>query len=413
MLDVPSTVACGSPGTSRRTLQLAVVTETWPPEVNGVAMSIARLVAGLRQRGHVVELVRPRPGSVATLAAGARQPFSTAVDAEILTGSLPIPRYPDLRMGVPSARRLAAHWRRQPPGLVHIATEGPLGWSALRAARALRLPVSSEFRTNFHEYSHHYGVGWMRRPIRAYLRWFHNSADCTMVPTGRLRESLSEAGFDNVETVSRGVDATLFAPSRRSRELRRQWGVGDDGCVMLTVGRIAPEKNAGLVVRAFEAMRAIRADLKLVFVGDGPARAELAKRCPEAMFVGARYGDDLAAHYASADIFGFASLTETFGNVTLEAMASGLAVLAYDDAAAGELIRSGSDGLLAPAGDEQSFVALGCELVADSARVAAMGRRARSRAMRHDWSRIVEQVECRMRELVEQRSGPTAKARRV
>src|SRR5690606_8607660 len=141
MLDVPSTVACGSPGTSRRTLQLAVVTETWPPEVNGVAMSIARLVAGLRQRGHVVELVRPCPGSVATLAAGARQPFSTAVDAEILTGSLPIPRYPDLRMGVPSARRLAAHWRRQPPGLVHIATEGPLGWSALRAARALRLPV--------------------------------------------------------------------------------------------------------------------------------------------------------------------------------------------------------------------------------------------------------------------------------
>src|SRR5690606_40346339 len=125
------------------------------------------------------------------------------------------------RMGVTRARRLAAHWRGQPPGLVHIATEGPLGWSALRAARALRLPVSSEFRTNFHESSHHYGVGWMRRTIRAYLRWFHNSADCTMVPTGRLRESLSEADIDYVVSVSRGVDATLFAPSRRSREIGR------------------------------------------------------------------------------------------------------------------------------------------------------------------------------------------------
>ncbi len=390
-------------GTARPKLQLAVVTETWPPEVNGVALSIARLVAGLHQRGHEIELVRPRPrpGPIEPGARAAGQAFGSAVDSEILTGALPIPHYPDLRMGVLARRRLLAHWRKRPPDLVHIATEGPLGWSALRAARSLRLPVSSEFRTNFHEYSHHYGVGWMRRPIRGYLRWFHNATDCTMVPTGRLRASLAEAGFDNVETVARGVDATLFSPSRRRRELRRQWGVGDEGCVMVAVGRIAPEKNAGLVVRAFEAMRAIRPDLKLVFVGDGPARAELAKRCPKAMFVGARYGEDLAEHYASADIFGFASLTETFGNVTLEAMASGLAVLAYDDAAAGELIDSGVDGLLAPAGDEAAFLRLGCELAADPARIGPLGRRARCHAMRHDWRRIVEQVESRMLELVE------------
>lgn len=391
-------------------LRLAIVTETWPPEVNGVAMSLARLVDGLGGRGHGIELVRPRPRPPASEARIPDQAGDAAVDGELLVRALPVPRYPDLQMGLPSGRRLAARWREQPPDLVHIATEGPLGWSALRAARALRLPVSSEFRTNFHEYSHHYGVGWLRRPIRGYLRWFHNSADCTMVPTEKLRSSLALAGFGNVETVSRGVDARLFSPSRRSRELRRQWGVDDDGCVMIMVGRIAPEKNAGLVVRAFEAMREVRPGLRLVVVGDGPAREALSRACPEAMFVGARYGEDLATHYASADIFGFASLTETFGNVTLEAMASGLAVLAYDHAAAGELIDSGREGLLAPAGDEAAFLRLARQLAADPAGIGPMGRRARARALGHDWGRIVEQVEGRMIELVEAHAAARAGA---
>lgn len=403
---------------ARSQLRLAVATETWPPEVNGVAMSLARLVDGLRSRGHEIDLVRPRQGPAAPDIGRAIDGSATAVvgpggpetDGEVIVPALPIPRHPGLRMGVPSARRLAARWRGRPPDLVHIATEGPLGWSALRAARALRLPVSSEFRTNFHEYGRHYGIGWMRRPILAYLRWFHNAADCTMVPTQRLRASLAQAGFGNVETVSRGVDARLFSPARRSRELRRQWGADDGDCVMITVGRIAPEKNAGLLLRAFEAMRAIRPRTRLVFVGDGPARRELSRLCPEALFVGARYGEDLAAHYASADIFGFASLTDTFGNVTLEAMASGLAVLAYDDAAAGELIENGVDGLLAPVRDEARFVRLGCELVMRPERIAAMGRRARDRAMRRDWDRVVEQVESRMVGLVEDHEAARAGA---
>jgi glycosyltransferase involved in cell wall biosynthesis len=303
---------------ARRSRRIAVVTETYPPEVNGVAMSIARIVDGLQRRSH-----------------------------ELLTAGWPIPRYPNLRMGAPSKRALVQLWSLQRPDVVHIATEGPLGWSALQAARHLKLPVSSDFRTNFHAYGQHYRIGWLAKPILAYLRKFHNRAQCTMVPTEALRAQLSASGFERVTVVSRGVDTRLFDPQRRSAALRRTWGAGDDDLVLAYGGRLAAEKNLGAVLAAHDALRESMGDaVKLVFVGDGPQRAELAARCPQAVFAGQRGGEDLAAHYASADLFLFPSLTETFGNVTIEAMASGLPVVAFDCAAAAQCIQSGRNGLL-------------------------------------------------------------------
>ena len=380
-------------------LRLALVTETYPPEVNGVAMTVAHLVDGLRARGHQLQLVRPRqPGDEGGVAASATDAFH-----EVLLRGMAIPRYPQLKMGLPAGRALARRWKWQRPDLVHIATEGPLGWSALQAARQLGLPVTSDFRTNFHAYSQHYGIGWLQRPIMAYLRSFHNRAHCTMVPTEALRKTLADEGLRNVAVVARGVDTQQFTPERRSAPLRASWGAGPQTRVVACVGRLAPEKNLDLLLRTYDAMRARQPDCRLLLVGDGPLRAALQARCPQAVFAGNRSGEDLAAHYASADVFVFASVTETFGNVTAEAMASGLPVLAFDYAAAGRLMQHRANGLVVPLHDNDRFVAQAEWLVQQTDRGAALGQAARQTALAQPWHGVVAQVEALMRAALSQR----------
>jgi glycosyltransferase involved in cell wall biosynthesis len=372
----------------RRSRRIAVVTETYPPEVNGVAMSMQRVVEGLRARNHDLQLIRPRQAR----AGSADSARPSARFDEVLTGGWPIPLYPDLRMGVPSKRALVRLWSLSRPDVVHVATEGPLGWSALQAARHLALPLTSDYRTNFHAYGRHYKVGWLARPIMGYLRKFHNRTQCTMVPTEALRSELAARGFERLAVVGRGVDLQRFDPARRSEALRAQWGAGPQTLVALCVGRLAPEKNLVAALAAFEALRQVHRGARLVFVGDGPQRAELQSRCPDAVFAGQRGGDDLAAHYASADLFLFPSLTETFGNVTPEAMASGLAVVAFDSAAAGQLIEPGRDGMLAADDSEAGFVRAALQ-AAPAPRRVSLGAAARSRVRGLDWSEIVARFE--------------------
>jgi glycosyltransferase involved in cell wall biosynthesis len=379
---------------ARRSRRIALVTETYPPEVNGVAMSMARLVEGLHTLEHDLQLIRPRP-------ADGSAPRDAERIEQVLTGAWPIPSYPNLRMGVPSKRALVRLWSVRRPDVVHIATEGPLGWSALQAALHLKLPVTSDFRTNFHAYGQHYRLGWLAQPIMAYLRKFHNRAHCTMVPTDALRRQLEARGFERLAVVSRGVDTHLFDPARRSAALRRQWGVGDGDIVLASVGRLAAEKNLGLVVRAFERVRAAQPNARLLFVGDGPMRSELASRCTAAVFAGQRHATDLAAHYASADLFLFPSLTETYGNVTVEAMASGLPVVAFDCAAAAQTIRDGHSGCLVAAGDDDAFVAATAVLADDTAARTALGRNARTEALRHDWPGVVGRFEAELVSAIE------------
>ncbi|RZS58506.1 glycosyltransferase family 4 protein [Sphaerotilus mobilis] len=391
--------------TSDRPLRIACVTETYPPEVNGVAVTLARVVEGLVARGHVLDLLRP---CQADETATGDRPVS--VDGLLLhrLPGLPIPGYRDLRMGLPAARRLRRLWRIERPDIVHIATEGPLGESALRAARSLGLPVSSDFRTNFDAYSDHYGIGFLRRPITAWLRHFHNRCDATMAPTEALRHTLADQGYRQLHVVTRGVDTERFQPARRSDALRAQWGAGADDVVVLHVGRVAAEKNLAVLSAAFEAIAAQVPGARLVVVGDGPQRGELQARHPDVVFTGQQRGDDLARHYASADLFVFASLTETFGNVTTEAMASGLAIAAYDHAAAGQLVEPGVEGLLAAPGDERAFVAQALSLARDLPRCRAMGRHARQRAEGLGWDAIVARFEAILRGTIAARETATA-----
>jgi glycosyltransferase involved in cell wall biosynthesis len=370
----------------QRSLRVACVTETYPPEVNGVALTLAHVVEGLHRRNHEVQLIRPR--QVRDEGAGREHGFQ-----EVLMRGMPIPRYPNLRMGLPAKGALVQEWSRHRPDIVHIATEGPLGWSALQAARQLKLPVSSDFRTNFHAYSRHYGMGWLHKPIMAYLRKFHNHAQCTMVPTEALRRDLERDGFRRVTVVSRGVDTARFSPHKRSRALREQWGVEADDLVVVCIGRLAPEKNLSALTCVWQAIRGIDARAKLVVVGEGPMRLKLQAEHPDAIFAGQRGGDDLAAHYASADLLLFPSLTETFGNVTTEALASGLPVVAFDHAAAAQLIRDNDNGVLVPYADTSAYVRATLALASNRDLRKTMGTAARASVASLGWNAIVSRFE--------------------
>ena len=371
---------------ANRKLRIAVVTETYPPEINGVAMTICRMVEGLRQY-HDVELIRPRQD---------KQDIAKNEPTlqEVLVRGFPIPRYPGLKLGLPAKRRLIRLWTENRPDVVHLVTEGPLGSSALSAARKLGIPVSSDFHTNFHSYSKHYGFGWLYKTVAAHLRNLHNRTDTTLVPTQELRNTLAHEGYKNLQVVARGVDTTLFHPRKRSEKLRLQWGlVGADDLAVIYVGRISAEKNMPLVLRTFEAMQAINPNLKLVLVGDGPVRAELQRQNPGYIFAGMRTGEDLAAHYASGDIFLFPSMTETYGNVTVEAMASGLAVVAFRYAAAAEHIVHERNGLHAEFGNEEEFIVQACKLAIDVTRVYKMRMQAHQTMLKLDWQNIVDEFE--------------------
>lgn len=370
----------------RVALKIALVTETYPPEVNGVAITLGRMVLGVCQRGHEIQLIRPRQHKLD--AAVNQQNYR-----ETLVAGMPIPGYSGLKSGLPAKGFLLRLWQSQRPDVVHIVTEGPLGWSALSAARDLEIPVIADFRTNFHSYTQHYGIGLLNRPIAAYLRHFHNKATCTLVPTAELQVQLEQQGYRNVRVVSRGVDTKLFNPARRSSALRASWGADSSAPVVILVSRIAAEKNLLVAIKAFEQMRSVNPQAKMVLVGDGPARAKLQKQHPDILFAGMQTGVALAEHYASGDIFIYPSLTETYGNVTIEAMASGLATIAYDYAAARQHITHESNGLLAPLGDTQAFIRQAAMLIADTPRVQRLRDAACASVQNLSWDHITEKIE--------------------
>jgi glycosyltransferase involved in cell wall biosynthesis len=366
--------------------RICVVTETYPPEINGVALTLARLVEGLRARGHLVSVVRPRQGAVDDAA--------RRCDPEVtLVPGAAVPGYRIVRCGWPAGALLDNRWTSRRPHVVYVATPGPLGWSAVRTARRLGLPLFSGFHTNFHGYAGPYGVGWLQRSILGYLRRFHNRTLGTFVATPDLRDQLHAAGFKNLSLLPRGVDSQLFNPERRSSALRHTWGASDGDLVALYVGRVALEKNLPLAIQAYRAMQRSTTRIRCVIVGDGPLRASLQRACPDLHFCGAQRGERLPIHYASADIFLFPSATETFGNVTLEAMASGLAVVAYDYAAARMHITNGQTGVLVPYAASRAFADAAAALAGSPQSVHAMGRQARRYAAGVDWPSVVERFE--------------------
>ena len=382
-------------------MRIGIVTETYPPEINGVALTVQGLAEGLAARGHQVEVVRPRQR--------VESPDDRIVS--VLVRGAALPRYPGLRFGLPAGSRLLRRWRAERPDAVYIATEGPLGNSALNAAHRLGIPVASGFHTRFDDYAAHYGLGFLTPLVLAHLRRFHRRSAATLVPTQALHDELLTLGVTNAHLLRRAVDTALFQPSRRDPALRAAWRAHADAPVVLYVGRIAAEKNLDLAIAAFRALQSRVPGTRYVWVGDGPLRAELAAAHPDFVFAGVQRGEALARHYASADLFLFPSLSETFGNVTLEAMASGVAVVAFDHGAAREHIIDDVNGRRIDASDRDGFVAAALDLALDAPRRERLGHNARASVAALAPEAVIAEFETLLRTLAEEAlHGPVAAA---
>lgn len=292
------------------TLRLALVTDAWLPQVNGVTTTLSRCRDEIERRGHRVEVLSPA-----------------------LFRTVPCPRYPGIRIAVGAGRGLRDRLDLFAPDAVHIATEGPLGLAARRWCRRRRHPFTTSFHTRFPEYLRAY-LGLPPALTYRLMRWFHGPASATLAPTPTLQRELESRGFEHVVQWTRGVDSELFRPRPPEDcpyDLPRP--------VFLYAGRVAVEKN----LEAF--LRLELPGSKLV-VGDGPARQRLSRAWPETHWAGFRFGDDLARHYAGADVFVFPSTTDTFGVVMLEANACGLPVAAFPVPGPVDVVRQGETGVL-------------------------------------------------------------------
>ncbi|APO75600.1 glycosyltransferase family 1 protein [Rhizobium etli 8C-3] len=325
--------------------RLVIVTDAWHPQVNGVVRSIENTNRELARLGVEVSMVTPER-----------------------FGSFPCPTYPEIRLSIANYHRVAREIEKHAPSYVHIATEGPLGLTARRWCLRNRMPFSTSYHTRFPEYvSARLPVpkGW----LYAFVKWFHNSGAGCMVATPSLARELSEKGIRNLMPWSRGIDAAQFRPM----ELEEK-PFGLQRPVYMTVGRVALEKNLPAFL-----------DLDLpgskVVVGDGPARGELEKRYPDVLFTGLKFGEELAGIYAQADVFVFPSLTDTFGNTILEALACGVPVAAYP--VTGPLDIVGEDGEVGALDEDLQAACLRA--------LSASREKARDLALQYSWEAATQQ----------------------
>ena len=372
-------------------MRIAIVTDTYPPHMNGVAAALGRLADAVRERGGDVRVVTTT------------DPRAPAAEAEVRRWpSIPFWAYPQLRVSAPPPGRIArelAAWR---PTLVHIATPFGVGLAARRAAVALGVPIVTSYHTSFSQYAAFYKLGRLSEPGWSFLRWFHNSGLRTYCPTNAIKDELTNHGFRNTRIWSRGVDMSRFNPARRTDEMRARFGARPDQVVVAYIGRIAAEK--GLAVAA-AAMRRLEGDdrIRFVIVGEGPYENKLRALSPtQAVFTGRLSGDALSEAYASADLFMFPSTTDTFGQVLNEAMASGLPVVAADSGPTREIVGTEA-GAIFPAGDDARLAAELERLARDPAARSRMSVAALRAAANRSWDSVFD-------ELVRDYSSVTASA---
>ncbi len=370
----------------RPRLKIAIVTETWSPEINGVALSLLQLCKGLQKQGHKILLIRPEQK---------QQCFQFLPNQECLVKARAIPRYPGLQFGWPQFLKVSQALDQFAPNVVHIVTEGPLGLSVLQAAKAKNIPVSSAFHSPFQEFSRYFDLAFLIKPIQHYLRWFHNNTQLTCIPSKDTEYILRKFGICcPLVVVGRGVDVIRFSPQHYSGSLRQQWQATSNTQIMLYVGRLSPEKEIDVLVQAYLSMKQNNPDARLVIVGDGPERERLEMLCQghDVIFTGNLSGLKLAQAYASANVFVFASQVETFGNVVLEAMASGLPVIAYNYACAHLHVKNGETGWLSPLGDKAGLIQSIHQLPGNR-QLKRMGLEARQAVQHIGWQYPVQQFE--------------------
>lgn len=384
------------PRSEGASLRLALFTDTFTPQMNGVSRTLERLVSAVEARGGAVR--------VETVEDPAALP-----DARVVRWpSAPFWAYPQLRVSAPVRAKVSAGLTRWRPTLVHATTPFGVGLAGRTAARAMGLPFVTSYHTSFGEYLKHYGLSALDRASWPYLRWFHNSGRRTFIPSQTVAKELQGQGFRDLRIWGRGVDPTRFHPRFRSPEMRAAMGAGPDDIVVAYVGRLAPEKQVALALDAMRVVSRRHAHVRMAIAGEGPDAARCRALAHErTWFAGPLSGDALAAFYASADVFVFPSTTETFGNVVLEAMASGLAVVAPDRGATLELA-SRESAQLFKGGDLDALVDALDGLVRDAPRRADLRAAGHRVAQSRSWDAIWDGL---LREYLEVAAAPGSTGR--
>lgn len=362
--------------------RVAIFTDTFSPQINGVSRTLERLVNAIESRGGDVRVETVEvPGS--------------AEDSRVRRWpSIPFWAYPQLRMAAPATARVIEQLREWRPTLVHATTPFGVGLAGRAAAIELDVPLVTSYHTSFAAYLKHYHLTALDAIAWPYLRWFHNSGELTLAPSQMVARELAGQDFTNVRVWSRGVDLHRFNPSCRSDELRREAGAGPDDFVVAYVGRLAPEKGIHVAIDAMHQVMARRGmKVRFMIAGDGPDEEKCRVRAPDGTwFAGMLSGERLSTFYASADALLFPSTTETFGNVVLEALASGVPVIAPDTGATLELADD-KTALTFRAGDSSSLAAQVERLILD--RTLGVDRRraglevAAARSWDSVWERLI------------------------
>ena len=354
-------------------MRVAIVAESFLPNVNGVSNSVVRILEHLNHTGHDAIVIAPdnprREGRAATEHNG--------VPVHRMPARM-FPKVTSLPLGVPRPRMVGI-LREFDPDVVHLASPALLGYGGLHAARFLGVPTVAVFQTDVPGFAKSYGIPFAYRTAWAWFRHLHRHADRTLVPSTAAMESLSAQRIPRLHLWARGVDIAGFAPSARDQALRRAWSP-DGRPIVGFVGRLAPEKH----VERLKVL-ARNDDVRLVIVGDGVDRNKLEKTLPTAIFTGALYGAELAAAYASMDVFVHPGEHETFCQAVQEALASGVPVVAPAAGGPLDLVRHDENGYLFPARDPAAMRSAVAALAREPVRRAAMGVAARQGVLHRSW----------------------------
>ena len=369
-------------------MRIAIITENFLPKLDGVTRTLAMLLEHLQRQGHMALVLGPESG------------IEQYAGAEVVgTFGLPLPVYPELKLNFFRPlflRRLQAFQ----PDVIHLVDPAFLGAAGIAVTSLLKKPIISSYHTNLAAYCRYFGAPFLTKPMWKYSRFLHNKCALTYCPSPSTARILLAQGFQRVRIWPRGVDTTLFHPQRSSPSLRRLWLNGtthpDEKTIILYVGRVSWEKNLRLLVETYRHMDHSRCHL--VIVGDGPASTEIQHELAHlpVTFTGYLRGEALATAYASADIFAFPSLTETFGQVVLEAMASGLPVVGLLSEGVCDLVNDGHTGyLLNSNGLSRTEQVAGyrqylTQLIDNPARRTAMGQQAFKEAQQRSWHAAME-----------------------
>lgn len=378
-------------------MRVALFSGNYCATKDGAAVALNRLVAYLERQGVEVLVFSPT----------VEKPMMEPVGAVVSVRSVPLPGRGEYRIafGLPKEcrRRLDAF----KPTLIHIAAPDLLGYAALRYARAHDVPAVASFHTRFETYLRYYGLRWLEGLAIRYLRHFYSRCEHLYPPSESMADELRKLGVGGeIRMWTRGVDRQEFNPARRSLEWRRSLGIGDDDVVVSFVSRLVKEKGLETFASVLDTLTAQGVAHKALVIGQGPELDWMRERMPAAVFTGHLNGQDLARGYASGDIFFFPSVTETFGIVTLEAMASGLAPVCADATGSRSLISDGETGYLVARGDHAAFVEKVGSLVTDRARRERVSQAAVTRAAAFDWDNAMRAIHGHYIDLASQWNTP-------